>query len=168
MKKRKKILLISPSGAVSVYKEAKVKEALEHMPYLSLGYLGAMLIKNKHDVKVLDLSLFSHAIKTLIQTLDDFQPDYVGISFTTPLYNEMKHIAKEVKKYNNKIIIIGGGPHCSILPKTTLMESDLDIVVIGEGDYTIVEIVDGKISSELANIGGITPAVLIFKGRWLF
>ncbi len=150
--RKKKILLISPSAAVSVYKEAKIKEALEHMPYLSLAYLGAMLLKNKHKVKVLDLSLHKNPKEELIKTLSEFQPDYAGISFTTPLYDEMKATANCIKKYNKEIIIMGGGPHCSIFPKQTLIESKLDIVVVGEGDYTIIEIVENK---NLSNIKGI-------------
>ena len=151
-KKKKKVLLISPSSAVSVYKEAKVKDALEHMPYLSLAYLGAMLIKHGHEVKVLDLSLFENPRKELFRMLDDFQPDYVGISFTTPLYDEMRMLSKLVKEYDKNIIVIGGGPHSSVLPRETLIESDLDIVVIGEGDYTIVEIVSGKSLSKIKGI----------------
>ena len=150
--KRKKILLISPSSAVSVYKEAKVKEALEHMPYLSLAYLGAMLIKHKHEVKVLDLSLFENPRKALFKALDDFQPDYAGISFTTPLYDEMIMLSKLIKEYDKNIIVIGGGPHSSVLPRETLMESELDIIVIGEGDYTIIEIVSGKSLSKIKGV----------------
>ena len=143
--KRKKVLLIALSEAVSVYKEAKVKEALEHIPYLPLACLAAMLLKNNHEAGILDLSLYENPTDKLNKKLNEFNPDFVGISFTTPLYKEMKPLAKQIKEYNKEIVVIGGGPHCTIFPKQTLEESDLDVAVIGEGDYTIVEIVEKDI-----------------------
>ncbi len=138
----KKVLLISPSEAVSVYKDSQIKEAVMHAPYLSLASLAATLLEKKHEVKILDLSLFQSPRTELENTLKEFQPDFVGITFTTPLYEEMKGITQLVKDFNKDIIIIGGGPHCSALPKQSLKESNLDVVCIGEGDYTIVDIVE--------------------------
>jgi anaerobic magnesium-protoporphyrin IX monomethyl ester cyclase len=84
--------------------------------------------------------------------LNNFAPDYVGITFVTPLIKEAKRISDIVKKINEKIIIVGGGPHCSSFPESSIKEASLDIGVIGEGDFVINEIVSGK---DLQQIKGI-------------
>jgi radical SAM superfamily enzyme YgiQ (UPF0313 family) len=147
-----KVLLVSLPSAISVYKESKIKEAISHTPLLSLACIGASLLENNHDVKVLDLSLYEDPYNKLLDVLKSFNPNFVGLSFTTVLYDEMKKIAGLIKKYNKEITIIGGGTHCTALPRETLVNSELDIVVIGEGDCTIVEIVEGKNISEVKGI----------------
>jgi anaerobic magnesium-protoporphyrin IX monomethyl ester cyclase len=41
-------------------------------------------------------------------------------------------------------LLLGGGAHASSFPEETLQDLALDIVVVGEGDYTLPEILSGK------------------------
>ena len=46
-----------------------------------------------------------------------------------------------VKKNNPKTLVIFGGAHASILYKNVLSDKNVDIVIVGEGEDTIIEIV---------------------------
>lgn len=147
---RKVLFIIPPSK--ELYSKAKVKVAVPERPSLTFATLAAPLIKNGHQVEILDLDITPQPAQELERKLAEFSPDYVGITCTTPLVYKVKNIASVVKRYNPDITVITGGAHPSSLPESVLLESDLDIVCIGEGDFTIGEIVSG---TEWSSIKGI-------------
>ncbi|MHC5000842.1 MAG: B12-binding domain-containing radical SAM protein [Planctomycetota bacterium] len=81
-----------------------------------------------------------------------FAPDYVGVTFVTPLIQEADRVAQLAKTINPDIIVMAGGPHASSFPESTLQETVFDLVAIGEGDFTICEILEGKEYSEIQGI----------------
>jgi anaerobic magnesium-protoporphyrin IX monomethyl ester cyclase len=58
--------------------------------------------------------------------------------------NQARDISVLIKSISQDIVAIAGGSHVSALPEESLRESLFDAVVVGEGDYTFAEIVDGK------------------------
>jgi anaerobic magnesium-protoporphyrin IX monomethyl ester cyclase len=69
--------------------------------------------------------------------------DIVGIScgFSTQLSNALR-VAAVVKKIRPRTIVIVGGPPASVLPGSFLgLDSPVDIICIGEGEYTMLELV---------------------------
>ena len=64
--------------------------------------------------------------------------DYVGVTATTPQYPEAVRLSKKIK---SKTII--GGYHASAVPEDCLQ--DFDIVVVGEGEKAIVDILQKTI-----------------------
>ncbi|MCG2724746.1 MAG: B12-binding domain-containing radical SAM protein [Elusimicrobia bacterium] len=144
------ILLVNPSYK-SVYRDSKVKEGIPMSPVLSLAAIAANLRKS-HNVKIFDANLFKNPYEELKNEIIRFSPAYVAITFTTPLYDEMRKISDMAKAINPKIITIGGGAHASGLPYDTLNNSSLDIIVVGEGDFTLAEIINGKGLGEIDGI----------------
>jgi len=140
----RKVLLINPWLSLGIYKNTKLDGLVTQIPILSLASLSGMLTKEGHQVEILDLIISDSPQKDLYTKLARFLPDYVGITFSTPAYQEMKIIAKTVKDFNNSIILIGGGPHASALPEETLQDTLLDLIVIGEGEETLKEIINGN------------------------
>ena len=68
-------------------------------------------------------------------------PDVVGISnlFSSQWPNALK-VARLAKQVNKSIITIVGGPHASVSPRDFLDDGNVDFVVMGEGEYTAVEL----------------------------
>ncbi|MDD2889871.1 MAG: radical SAM protein [bacterium] len=67
----------------------------------------------------------------------------VGFSiYFSSLYISL-YLAKQIKKKNNKIIIVFGGPHVSrdLAGKTIVKDENVDFIVQGEGEVTLEEIV---------------------------
>ena len=147
--KRKKILLVS-LALKKLYKGTNIETVAPNAPSLSLACLAGSLINHGFHVEIFDFNLYED--RDFVDVLQKQAPDFVGITFVTPLIQEADRIAKVVKNLNERSIVIAGGPHCSALPEKTLMDTNFDVISIGEGDFTICEIMEGK---DLADIQGI-------------
>lgn len=98
---------------------------------LGLAYIASVLIKAGFQVKVMDGD---------ISGMQDFEPDVVGITATTPQIDEAWRIAEEVKKFMPLTTVVLGGVHPTIMPVESIVNSSIDIVVIGEGEQTMLEL----------------------------
>lgn len=124
---------------------------------LGIAYIAAVLEKNGHTVSIIDAfgedwensyqfdnikkcrGLTFENIKKRIKQLS---PDIVGITvpFTAQVSSALQ-VASEVKSVNNNIIVVFGGPHPTVKPESCLANPNVDIVVLGEGEYTFLDIV---------------------------
>jgi len=67
--------------------------------------------------------------------------DVVGLTAMTPTINAAINIACQLKQANPKLIIILGGAHATLLPEETLNAApQIDVIVRGEGEQTIIEL----------------------------
>lgn len=144
-----RVLLINPPQH-KFYANTEIKGGVIYSPSLTLAALAAPLVNTGHEVKILDLNFNPQELKYAVK---EFSPDFVGITFTTPLFGEAKKIARLIKSINDKIIVIGGGAHVTALPKETLEDSDLDIGVIGEGDFILPRLINGEHLEDIRGIG---------------
>jgi len=124
-----KILLINPSftGIYGNYSPAARVGVL--YPPTGLAYLASN-IKGSHEVKILDLEVNPD----LISVLRSFIPDIVGITFTTPLFNNALDLFKTIKEFSSDIWTVAGGPHSTALPDSVISNPHIDTVVVGEGE----------------------------------
>lgn len=127
----------------------------EHSPPLGLGYLGAVLEQKKHTVSIIDLT-FEKNFEFLKEQLKQLKPDLVGITCQTTFADDAFYAAKIVKSFFPDTLLVLGGPHPTIMPEKTLEQSGADVVVIGEGENTLLELVE-KIQKkgDLAEVKGI-------------
>jgi anaerobic magnesium-protoporphyrin IX monomethyl ester cyclase len=103
---------------------------------IGLLYLAAVLEENGHEVAFVDLSY-----KEEEDWLDEIPDgDIYGLSATCRDYMLCKRIAMKIKKERDGIIILGG-PHATTLPNYIDYEV-FDSIVIGEGEISIVKLVD--------------------------
>jgi anaerobic magnesium-protoporphyrin IX monomethyl ester cyclase len=133
------------------------KELEKRIP-LGLLYLDAVLKKNNYDVLTKDYSPktekeFLEDIESIIKT---FNPEVVGISIVTLTRVSAYKAIKLVKQINSKIKIIMGGIHATLMYEQLLENFDIDAVCIGEGEKTILELLDAfEKKKSLKNIKGI-------------
>lgn len=151
MKKNKKIILINLSQR-PIYEPVKIKEGAIYSPVLSLATLAASCLKAGHKVKIFDMNLPGDDEKKLAKFVKKYSPDFAGITFTTPLFPEMVRIAQIIKEKLPSCLVLGGGAHTSSFPQQTLKDSPLDLVIVGEGDFTLPEILSGKRWNNIAGI----------------
>lgn len=128
------------------------KEGLGGFP-LGLSYIAGAL-KDEHDVSVLDLTARATVSKKnsddiLQEELRKQSPTIVGVTSTSPTHLEAVRTAKIIRDVlGEEIPIIKGGPHETNCATTTLRyHTEIDVSVVGEGEETIVELVD-KLSSK--------------------
>ncbi|WIM05118.1 MAG: B12-binding domain-containing radical SAM protein [Candidatus Nitricoxidivorans perseverans] len=146
-----KLLLINPSYS-RTYGSGEGSLANPIYPVLSLATLAATARRAGHDVRICDMSFMRYDPGFVRNLLREERPDVVGITATTPLANQMLDMSFIAKEVSPAITTVGGGPHATALPEETLRQSLLDFVAFGEGDLTIVDILDGKRDSDIAGI----------------
>lgn len=123
-------------------------------PPLGLMFIAAVLREKGHTIKIFDRNL-DFFVFTKIKK---FKPDMIGLSaLTGPMLLDVIEIAKKAKSmFGESFPIVMGGVHASLLPKQTLENKFIDYVVIGEGEYTFVELVDSiENKKDLSKVLGI-------------
>jgi anaerobic magnesium-protoporphyrin IX monomethyl ester cyclase len=132
-----KILLVNPPYA---YAYGKMKTLIPSYPPIGLAYLASVL-KN-HEVSILDMSVSRMDKKKFKNYVKSGNFDVIMFTATTPTINTVGNLCKIVKECNENITTIVGGSHPSALPERTLKENEaIDIIVIGEGEKTVEELV---------------------------
>lgn len=123
----------------------------------SLLTIASPLVQKGYKVKIIDQRLELHWQNELVKTLES-KPLCVGISTMTgtQIYFAYKAAQLVRRHTDGEIHIVWGGPHPSILPEQTLEDENVDIVCIGEGDITFLEIVEAiEAKKSLAEVRGI-------------
>jgi len=109
---------------------------------IGLGYIAAVLKQNGFTVSILDGSFFDWRLSMdgVIAEVKRFKPDVIGISCLTHLLKSSLELAARIKQYNKGIKVIFGGPHATYDYADLLSLECIDYVVIGEGEYTFLEL----------------------------
>ena len=121
-------------------------------PSLGTLYIAAWLRNNNAAIpSVIDLN--HHGDSGLLKRLDEFKPDYIGISLTTPQYEEAVRVAKKIRDYMPDTTVIAGGPHPTAMQSVPqvpeLMPNDLfDYVITGSGERTLEKICMGGLPNQ--------------------
>jgi radical SAM superfamily enzyme YgiQ (UPF0313 family) len=130
-------------------------------PPLGLAYLAAALEQAEIDVRVLDLVVFPYSEQLLAKTLGEFKPALVGLTAVTMNVGRALSVVRDVKRVAPQVITVMGGPHVTFTPSETLEACpDLDIVALGEGEQTLVELSDAIASgNDVGEVKGIAYRV---------
>jgi radical SAM superfamily enzyme YgiQ (UPF0313 family) len=123
-----RILLASP--------ESEVWNSRQHI-HMGLGYLAGALRAHGYNVEIWDASI-EVAFETLDEKLGRDPFDVVCLSAPTPLIVQAWEAAATAKKHG--AITILGGPHLTLMPHESMEKDMVDLVVRGEAEYTIIEI----------------------------
>jgi radical SAM superfamily enzyme YgiQ (UPF0313 family) len=138
-----KIALINP----------RVESYSSTLPPLGLLYIAAVLEKEGFEVMVFDPhpdndSELDHII--------NYQPDIIGLSILTTYVQRAKNIISILKERLKNSILIVGGVHPTVLPEKSLSLFGADVVVVGEGEITMRELVLSlNKDRHISNIKGI-------------
>ena len=150
---KRKILLVNPSME-ELYENTLIRDSVPNYPPLNLTTIAGGLLDDKHECRIIDLNIISQGkmYEELEKSVRSFKPDVVGITFTSALYSQCMRTISIVKDILPNALIIAGGAHASSDAVTTLRDTKIDIAVMGEGDFTIQEIL---LNRPLKSIEGI-------------
>lgn len=122
-----------------------------YLPPLGLGYMAAVLENSGHEVKIIDSPALGLDCSGVIKRIKEETPELLGITATShSRFNAIK-ILEVVKEL--ECLKVLGGVHFSFTDIDALQHTPADIVVRGEGEYTLLDIAEGK---PLDSIPGIT------------
>lgn len=124
---------------------------------LSCLYLGTVLEKVGYRVEILDERLTNSFGQEVAESINRERPVLVGISSMTGIQIQGGlEGARAVRSIDPSVPLVWGGVHPSLCPDTTLKDALCDIVVVGEGEITLIELADCLVSREdLTQVRGI-------------
>jgi anaerobic magnesium-protoporphyrin IX monomethyl ester cyclase len=138
---------------------------------LGLMYIAAVLEKAGHKTEILDAFMTDVSVRKIGDTaeigmkyekikqeLRQRKPDIVGISnpFTCQAEHAVK-VADIVKEIDSDVPTVVGGPHVSAVPEEFMTQTrDVDVSVMGEGEFTMLDIVRGyEGKTKMSEVQGI-------------
>lgn len=139
----KRILLVNP--------HATEQDGFSNPP-LGLLYLAGTLLKNGFEVRIVDGC--REGKDAIIRELETYRPHIAGITCLTPGRKRALEIAAIAKSLDSNVVTVLGGAHPTIMYRQ-ILESypEVDLVVLGEGEQTLLEIARGDAFERIAGIG---------------
>ena len=124
---------------------------------IRLEYLAAYIRPHVDDVEVLDLTVIK---KPLQYFLKRFAPDLVGIGVNyVSVHKNAQTLAGVAKRYGADVVV--GGYEATALAEEFAKHPDVDVVVRGEGEATLLELVQGRSLDEIEGLSFVRNDVLI-------
>ena len=130
---------------------------LNKIPSLGLAYLAAVAEKKCHTVKIVDCTL-GLGYQETARIAEGFSPQIIGITATTPTFNNAVYLASILRKILPRAIFVCGGAHPTASPCDAMEKGVFDFLVLGEGEETFIELIsylEDKIPSRPDDISGI-------------
>ncbi|MDP2947596.1 MAG: radical SAM protein [Nanoarchaeota archaeon] len=113
-------------------------------PPIGLGYLATIAKEKGCDVKLIDAEALGLSPQKIVEHVEDFGADVVGINLTAPIFEISKNIIRRIKNKTHAITI-AGGPDATIRPEFVLDKAHaIDMVVRGEGERVLEELIDNN------------------------
>lgn len=139
-----KILLIHPAWS-SVYGKYKYAARLGNLyPPLGLCYIASYLkyYFKEGQIKILDAEIEKLSVFDQLNQIKIFQPDFIGITATSPIFNIAKSFAEQIKLIMDVPICLGGS-HATVMPDKVLNSTPaIDFCIVGEGERTLFALVN--------------------------
>jgi anaerobic magnesium-protoporphyrin IX monomethyl ester cyclase len=159
----RKILLVNPP--------AMARGMTPHPP-MGLAYLASSLEARGYEVGILDtMALGWERARTsgwdkkyvgldeteISDAIAAYGPDVIGVQNNFTSQHAMPHLVfKLAKQINREIVTITGGAHATVSPETCLQDRNLDYVILGEGELSLVNLLDYLINlKSIDQIDGI-------------
>jgi len=138
--------------------ESKIKTMFLHLPAninnindydnviqpYGLATMSGFLKHHGCDVTLVDAHAHHYTIKKIFQLIANVRPKMLGLPVFTSQLPQTISFLKDVKKTFPDITTVVGGPHPSEEYKSLLKYNgnEIDVVVIGEAEYTMLELIN--------------------------
>jgi len=141
---------------IAVYPKTLLQKIFLGVP-VGLLYAVSLAYNKGYKVKIIDQRIDKFWKESLKKAIKDAHQPRILITTMTGLQIKFAlEIARFVKKTNKRITIIFGGIHPSVLPYETLKNKNIDFVVIGDGEETLVELTETlDVDGDLSKVKGI-------------
>lgn len=131
---------------------------------IGLMYISAILKFRGHETALFDFSGYTlrnsgdrerEIKRDFIYKIKTFDPDIIGFSVVSPLFQRAKTYARLAKELCDAKILFGGA-HPTVEPMGTIKEPVIDFVCVGEGEEAVAELVSRiEENGDIANIENI-------------
>lgn len=124
-------------------------------PPLGILYLASYARRKRSDLEIKAIDGYTAKRRELVDDIIKYNPEVLGVSFTTQAATGAYCLINEVKEINKNIFVVVGGPHPTIVPEESFRRAKVDMVVVGEGEVTFLEILEKFVAGRgLSTIAG--------------
>lgn len=125
-------------------------------PPIGLAYVAAALENDGHEVMIIDMPAEAKDVDEVKEDIERCRPDVVGVYCATYRVNHANEVINTAKEVDASIKTLMGGPHASLLAEDCMKNENLDVVVCGEGEVTMPELIRAwESDGNLAKVKGI-------------
>ena len=153
-----KTLLINPPPYIPG-KNCRFLEKLPTQTYtmpLGLGYIASALESAGHTVSIVDAYAKKLTFEKLGEIIKETAPAVIGITCLSDQRASWFKLIDLIHAVDERIKVVLGGAHPSLMPEQVLSRCRPDAIVIGEGDETIVELLrTWEKGGDLSSVKGI-------------
>jgi anaerobic magnesium-protoporphyrin IX monomethyl ester cyclase len=130
----------------------------DNMFPLGPAYLSATLRNAGHEVSTYCMDVFHHTNEELAYYLSEHEYDVIGIGFMASRFKRtVVGVCQVVMAHKKNAWLVLGGNGPSPIAEYCIKETDADVVVLGEAEETIVNLVECKLNAptEISKVQGI-------------
>ncbi|MCP4157183.1 MAG: AMP-binding protein, partial [bacterium] len=123
---------------------------------LGLMYLKTHMEKQlgkRVQVRIVKSRLDFDNYGELKEILEEYRPQVIGVRTLTFFRNFVHKTIAMIRQWGNRMPVIAGGPHATTNYESLLQDKNFDLVVFGEGELTLTELIEKMIEA-----GGKLPA----------
>jgi radical SAM superfamily enzyme YgiQ (UPF0313 family) len=122
-----------------------------------LLWLAAVARDAGHRISILDAAARGWDVERTAAAVAAAAPDVCGVTATTPAIESTERLCARLRSRLPRTVLVLGGAHVTSLPHETMDRNPaLDFAVVGEGEITFVELLNGLRNgdpvSELAGV----------------
>jgi len=125
------------------------------VPPVGLLYVAAAARQAGADVRLLDTGVEEEPLEAFEQALAEIRPAVIGYSTMSCEADWMSRLAGVARQRRPDALQVVGGPHATVAGGSALAGSALDVVVVGEGEDSFVELLAIGTAGDLSVIDGI-------------
>ena len=153
---KKKVSFINPP-LTPRERYGRLRNGGDFIPPYGLTHLAASVREEGWDTAIVDAPALGMDTITTAKTALDGGTAVVGITAATMSIYNAHDVAEAVKVLDPGVKVVIGGPHATALPEDTLDRfPKFDVGVVGEGDVTIVELLESlENGCDLDEVAGI-------------
>ena len=134
-----RVLLVNPDSAV-VNQSWAYRRFCAPIAPLGIAYIASVLEKDGFEVSIFDQFALKTGDNALFRHIDNFRPEVIGFASLTTVLPDIKRIVNVIRRIYARITVVMGHIHATCFPEEVLRDGLADIIVRGEGEYTMLEI----------------------------
>ncbi len=109
---------------------------------VGLSYIASAIHRENYELEILNIDTHRYSNTEIEAILKEKDFDVVGFGCIVTKYNLVKDLCAMIKSINKNVTIIVGNSVATAIPQILLTKTKADIAVMGEGDITIVEVLN--------------------------
>ena len=131
------------------------------VPPLGLAYLAAVAERRGLRAQIIDAQALGLTLSQTAERISASPARWYGFTATTPIVNGAYKLARHAEKTHPHARIIMGGPHVSALPDEPFERLDNPVVVRGEAELTLDDLLQDKPLHDMQGVSFLADGEIV-------